>query len=122
MAPDAELSTTVIALVGSTLGAHAAIVPCSVAKRNRAGPETPPFVTMKSPDPLKTMPVGLPPGMVTTSDWGFPLPSYSVDTPVPPSATQTNPNGLNATPQPLTRFGSVCSAAPGTSETRWRTL
>ena len=82
-----------IALVGSTAGAHAAIVPFSVQKRNRAGPDLPLAETMKSVfEPLKTMPVGLPPGIVTTRDCGIPLPSYSVDTPVPLSATQTKPD------------------------------
>src|SRR5580765_7685084 len=121
MAPDAELSTTVMAWVGSTFGAQAAMIPASVAKMKRAGPDTPPLETTKSFDPLNTMPVGRPPGMETTRDWGLPAPSYRVATPLPLDATQTKPNGLKAIPQPLTRFGSVCSAAPGMSETRLRT-
>src|SRR5262249_1866441 len=66
------------------------------------------------PEPaLNTIPVGFPcapptPGMVTTRPAFFlPVPSYSVDLPVPLSATQTNPCGLKATPQPLTRSPSA---------------
>src|SRR3984893_19131945 len=104
-----------MAWVTSTLGAQPEIVPSSVAKMNRLGPETLPFVTTKSFELLKTMPVGAPgdppgPGMATTNDWGSPLPSYSVALPVPLSATHATPLGLNTTPHPFFRFGSTCGA------------
>src|SRR5882724_687431 len=104
-----ELSTATMACVASTFGAHPAITPSSVAKMNLLGPEAVAAVTTKPLDPLNTIPVGLPPllaegvGICTTSDCGFPAPSYNVEVPVPLFATQTKPNGLNATPQPFTR-------------------
>ena len=58
------------ASVGATDGFQPRIVPASVAKRNRAGP-TP--RRTKLDVPLKTAPVG-PPGTLTTSDTGVPLP------------------------------------------------
>src|ERR671934_1800674 len=120
-----------MAWVASTVGLQPEIVPSSVSKMNRLGPECPPLETTKSLLPLKTVPVGadvvpgaLPAGggMVTTSGLasgnGWPAPLYSVETPVPLSATQ---NGLvddDVIPQALTRFGSVVWARPGTSDTR----
>src|SRR2546426_8235547 len=55
-----ELSITRIAWVASTLGAHPAMTPSSVAKMNRLGPETPLLETTKPVDALNTMPVGAP--------------------------------------------------------------
>src|ERR1035437_7376865 len=104
-----ELSTATSAWVPSTFGAQPAITPSSVANRNRLGPETPAWVTTKPDEALKTMAVRLAPptpdgvGICTTSACALPAPSYSVDTPVPLSATQTKANGLNAMPQMLTR-------------------
>ena len=105
VASEAELSTTWIAWIVSTLGAQPEIVPSSVANMNRLGPETPFAVTTKSEPLLNTMPVGalggkLPGGggIVTTNEFFTPRPSYSVDLPVPLSFTQSKPLGLNATP------------------------
>src|SRR5436190_4073281 len=117
-----------IACVTSTAGDHAAITPCSVANRKRAGPVSAPCVTTNAFEPLNTMPVGLPPvvivgeGMDTTSDCTTPLPSYNVDTIPSAEETHTNPNGLNATPHPFTRLGSTCAAGMVPSDTRLRTL
>ena len=67
-----------MAWVGSTVGFQPEMVPSSVAKIKRLGPEVVPFVTTKSAVPLKTWPVGLAVvpgglpaggGMVTTSAW-----------------------------------------------------
>jgi hypothetical protein len=69
------------------------MVPSSVAKIKEAAPEAAPFLTTKSEELLKTIPVGvLAPetpvgsGTVTTKAWGAPVPSYSVAFPVPLSA------------------------------------
>src|SRR6266536_1785800 len=93
------------------------MVPSSVTKMKRAAP--------KSEPPLKTIPVGAdggtPPtggGTVTTSASFWPAPLYSVETPVPLSATHQGLVALRARPHGLTRFGSVTGASPGISETR----
>src|ERR1041384_266946 len=93
------------------------IVPSSVTKMKRS--------PKKSALPLKTVPVGaeggVPPGgtgMVTTNGTIAPAPLYSVATPVPLSATHHGLVALRASPQGLTRWGSVVAASPGTSETR----
>src|SRR5687767_11946984 len=115
------------AWVRSTLGAHPVMTPSSVTKMKRLGPDSPPLLTMKLLDALKTMPVGEPPpsvfpgdGMFTTNGFALPSPSYNVDTPESASATQTLPNGLKAMPHELTRLGSVCSAGMNPSDTRLR--
>src|SRR6266487_1352349 len=109
-----------IARVWSTVGFQPDIVPSSVAKMKRLGPETPPSVTTKPLVPLKTLPVGaelVPPaggGMVTTSGdapgdnglTGVPFPSYRVDTPVPLSEIHQGLVELCDRPQGLTRFES----------------
>src|SRR6185295_1140193 len=115
-----------MAPVGFTVGDHAASVPACPAQMKRLGALVPPWLTAKSFEPLKTMPVGfaspaLPAGIETTSDCGTPLPSYSVDLEVSLSATHTKPWGLNAMPQPLTRFGSTL-AAQAESATRLVTV
>ena len=126
MAEEDELSTFSIALWRSTAGFQAETVPSSVTKINRAGL---PEVTSKSELPLKTAPVGaaglLPPeggGMVTTKGTIWPVPLYSVETPVPLSATHHGLVELRARPQGFTRLGSVVAASFGISETRsvWR--
>jgi len=77
---------------GGTAGAQPAITPLSVTKMNRAAPVCPwPSLTTKSLDPLNTTPVGVSPGIDTTSDDLLPSPSYNVDTPLPLSATQSKP-------------------------------
>src|SRR5689334_10109388 len=117
------------AWVGSTAVFQPAIVPSSVANRNRAGAETP-FLESTNPSGvgLNTVPSGAPmapgpadggAGMVTTScllpgpDWGLPCPSYKVVTPVWLSETQIGSPGPVEVPQGLRRFGSVCRASPG---------
>src|ERR1700730_17214650 len=111
-----------------------AMTPSSVANKNRAGPETPFSDTAKpSYVGLNTMPSGVPTapgpaeggaGIVTTSwclpgpGWGLPCPSYKVVTPVALSETEIGRPGAVEVPQELRRFGSVCRATPGISETR----
>src|SRR5216684_8264636 len=106
------------------------MVPSSVAKRNGGDPDLPLAATTNSPVPLNTRPVGVPPpvgfvgdGIVTTrgaaTGKAWPRPLYSVETPLPLSATQKGEVGLNARPQGLTRFGSVKRATPAISETRF---
>src|SRR5436190_17682985 len=84
--------------------------------------------TLKPPLPLKITPVGaavvpagLPvgAGMVTVSGTFTPPPLYSVDTPVPLSATHQGVVGPCTNPQGLTRFGSWNIATLGRSETRF---
>src|SRR6476661_3489823 len=107
-----------MACVASTSGLQPAIVPSSVANRNRLAPVAVPFVTANPLPPLNTMPVGAPPpvgsagvGIDTTSgDPGgeiAPVESYKVETPVSLSATHQKACGLNAMPHGFTRFGSV---------------
>src|SRR6188474_3004762 len=80
-----------------------AICPSSVAKMKRAGRSPVPASTLKSVDPLKTIPVGGP-GTVTTSPSFAPVfPLYSVDLLVPLSETHHGDVGLATMPQPLTR-------------------
>src|SRR6266513_401667 len=93
------------------------MVPSSVTKMKCAPP--------KSELPLKTIPVGAdggtPPkggGTVTTSGIFWPAPVYSVETPVPLSATHQGLVALAVRPHGLTRSGSVTGARPGISETR----
>jgi hypothetical protein len=66
---------------------------------------------------LDTVPVGFPPGMVTSKKWltGLPLgsPGYKGLRPVPLSDSQNAPPlGLSEMPHGLTRFGSRISATP----------
>src|SRR5579864_4230891 len=129
-----DRSTAVTAWVRSTAEFQPAIVPSSVANRNLAGAETPFLVTTNpSGVGLNTVPSGAPVapgpadgagGIVTTScllpgpGWGLPCPSYRVVTPVALSETQIGRPGPVEVPQALRRFGSVCRARPGMSETR----
>src|SRR5438552_17170341 len=105
MAPAAEV-TAITAWVGDTAGLHPEIVPSSLAKRKRAGPEVVPLVTTKLVPPLNTVPVGAP-GTFTTRDCGVPLPLYRVETAVSLSATHQGLVPLRAMPQAFTRWGSV---------------
>src|SRR5258706_10739890 len=78
---------------------------------------------LKPTPPLKTCPVGAPlppspPGMETTRDWGVPVLSYSVATPLALSETQNGVAGPSEIPHGFTRFGSVCAAGMEPSETR----
>src|SRR5713226_1420670 len=104
-----------MAWVRSTLRFQPDIVPSSVAKMNRLGPDIPFSETTKPLGPLKTLPVGaavvpagLPAGggIVTTSGTAVPSPLYKVATPAPLSDTHQGLVGLCDRPQGLSRFGS----------------
>ena len=87
------------------------IVPASEENRKRAGPELVPECTTNPVEPLKTVPVGAPPGIETVSGTlatgvAPTPPEYSVDTSVPLSATQAGVVGPNDSPHALTRLGS----------------
>src|SRR5437764_9121845 len=118
-----------MACVPSSAGFQPEIVPSSLTKMNRAGCELPFFVTLKKAVLLKTTPVGLAPslfralvGIVTTSEFLLPSWRYSVETPVPLSATQIVPPDEAAMPHGLTRSRSVCRAAPAISDWRFDQL
>src|SRR6185437_11610826 len=82
-APAAEESAPTSAVVPFTAGDHPSTCPPSVAKRKRAAPLLPPWLTTKSvATPLKTVPVG-PPGTETVSACFAPAPVYSVEVLVP---------------------------------------
>src|SRR5712691_9390025 len=76
-----ELSTTITPRVALTVGLQATMVPSSVAKMNRLGPDCPNLETTKPLEPLKTVPVGAPPGRLPGlgisitggADWAAPL-------------------------------------------------
>src|SRR5450755_2430845 len=101
-------------LLKSTPGDHALIVPSSVAKIKGADF---PF-TVKSGEPLNTIPVGEPvpdpfdEGISTSSPCFTPSPLYRVDQPEPASLTQNGDPDERASPQPLTNRGSTCLAWP----------
>src|ERR1700748_3958978 len=102
---------------GSTAGFQPAIVPSSVANRNRAGAETQCLDTRKpSGVGLNTVPSGAPAapgpadggaGIDTTSwrvpgpGWGLPCPSYKVAAPAWLSDTQIGSPGPVEVPQEL---------------------
>ena len=74
---------------------------------------------------MNTVPVGAPPGMLTTSGTitgtlRRMAPEYSVETSVPLSETHTGVAGPADRPHGLTRLGSVMRATPGMSDTRLR--
>src|SRR5262245_54948910 len=110
-----------------TPGFHPVIAPVLDAKRNTAGPLCVPSVTEKSFEVpldmtdwngLNTVPVGLPPGMLTSKRWliGLPArsPRYGGLRPVRLSDSQNAPPlGLSEMPHGLIRFGSRISATPG---------
>src|SRR5919198_1428794 len=102
---------------GGTFGFQPRMVPLSVAHMKTDGPELSPWRTTKLSLSLKTIPVGAP-ATWTTSGNGVPSPVYRVDTLVPLSATHHGVVGPATSPQALTRFGSVCAATPGWSDTR----
>src|SRR5262249_45561207 len=101
---------------GGTLGFQPRIVPDSVANANTAGPWNPACFTMNAGVPLNTVPVGAP-ATSTINGIAFPSASYSVETSFSLSATHHGEVGPAARPHALTRFGSVCIATPGSSET-----
>src|SRR3954464_12875910 len=102
------------------------ICPASEAKMKTDGFVLVPSVTEKSvalPVPLKTWPVGEPPGMVTLNGWvsGLPatLPAYSSLRSEWLAEIQNAPEvGLSEMPQALSRVGSVRKATPGWAEIR----
>src|SRR5215813_5915707 len=114
MASTWDLSAPRIAAVagagGGTAGFQPRIVPDSVAKMNRDGPDAWPLVTTNPVPPLNTAPVGAP-GTETTSETFVPL-----------SATHHGVVGPAVNPQPLTRSWSIRSAGTNPSETRLWTL
>src|SRR5712692_6106305 len=129
-----ERSTSRMAWVTSTLRFQPDIVPSSVAKMNRLGPDILFSETTKPLVPLKTLPVGaavvpagLPAGggIVTTSGElggsgnAWPPPLYKVATPAPLSDTHQGVVGPCDRPQGLSRFGSRNLAILGRSETRF---
>src|SRR6266550_1984634 len=89
----------------------------SVAYRKTEGPEAPSWLTTNPGPSLKTAPVGAP-GTLTTSGIAAPVRSYNVERSVPLSATHHGEVGPATSPHALTRLGSRCAAAPGTSDTR----
>jgi hypothetical protein len=102
-APTLDLSAARVALTSpvapSTTGFQALIVPSSVAKIKKAGPELPFSAIVKSVGLMfPTMPVGVPRvpaglpgagGIDTNSAICAPVPVYSVENPVPLSLTLT---------------------------------
>src|SRR4051794_33367346 len=118
MAPSAAWNAVWAAVdPGGTFGFQPVTAPDSEANRKVAGAVKTPEVIAKSAVPLNTYPVGAPPGMVTSRPAlasGLPLtsPVYTVLRSVPLDETQKAPAGLTATPQPLTRCGSVIGATP----------
>src|SRR5207249_10171510 len=110
-APAAELSTATTARVGATAGFQPRIVPLSVAKMKRAGPEAVPFVTTKPAPPLKTTPVGAPATPTRSAIVAPVLPLYRVEESVPLAATHQGDVALASNPQALTGSGSTWSAA-----------
>src|SRR3954453_18916132 len=110
-----------------TPGFQPVICPASEAKMKTAAFVLVPSVTEKSvalPVPLKTWPVGDPPGMATLNGWvsGLPamLPAYSSLRSEWLAEIQNAPDvGLSEMPQALSRVGSVMRATPGWSEIRF---
>src|SRR6266545_3299880 len=117
------MDTAICAVVTDTAGAHPARVPVSVAKMTRAGAAAAPDETTKSALPLKTCPVGAPPGTWITKgvfamELPFTSPAYSSLTPLPLAETpNVPPAGFDEIPQALTSIGSRIRA-PTWSETR----
>src|SRR3954453_4980257 len=117
-----------MACVILTAGAQPEIVPSSEANKNWLGADTPLAVTTKPAPLLNTVPVGVPrpspvnAGTLTTSGTTWASPSSRSETPVPLSANQKGPVGLNDRPHGLTKLASVTRARPGTSEARLMTL
>src|SRR5437763_3919887 len=109
---------------GGTPGFQPVMFPDSDAKMNRAAPDDIPECTTNPSVPLKTWPVGSPPGMPTTSEEieigvFFRPPEYRLATSAPLSATHSGVLGPAAMPQGLTRLASVTWASPGRSDTRF---
>src|SRR5262245_10434564 len=121
MAPSAAWNAGWAEVNRGTFGFQPVTAPDSEAKMYAAGPLSTPLLTTKSAVPLKTCPVGDPPGIVTLNGAliGLPLtsPVYTSLTPVPWDDAQ-NASGPTTRPQALTRVGSVIGATPGWSETR----
>src|SRR5262245_24690608 len=98
-----------------TAGFHPVISPASEAKMNTEALVLVPSVTEKSvvlPVPLKTCPVGAPPGTATLNGWpsALPLtsPGYtSLRSPPLDDTQKAPPVGLREMPQAFTRVGSV---------------
>src|SRR3981081_4414910 len=100
------------------------MVPSSVAKMKRLESFVVPSLTLKSSAlPLKTTPVGAPPlvalgaGILTTRDWGAPVPAYRVETWPLLSATHQGVLGPCTMPQGFFKLVSG-NFAPPRSDTR----
>src|SRR3954467_13402875 len=120
-APDAELSTTRLAVdlpavTGSTAGFHAVMVPSSPSKMNVA-PIVVPGIANWLGLGFHTMPVGADEsagGIVTTSGTIAPAPLYSVDTLPLLSEAHSAPPGAQAIPHGFRRLASGgAGARPG---------
>src|SRR6476469_7838210 len=117
-APAADESAPGIAVAALTVGDQPRIWPPSVAKRNRAGPLLPPWLTTKSvAEPLNTVPVG-PPGTDTVRACFAPLALYSVELFVPLFDDHHGVVGPAVIPQALTSDASATGAVPAASATR----
>src|SRR5678815_1705612 len=94
---------------------------CIRDRMNAARAVVAPFGTSKAESvaAVATMPVGEPPGTVTTSERTVPSGSMREEVPVASFEVQNTPPALGARPQGLTRFASVRSASPDWSETRF---
>src|SRR4051794_30711945 len=122
MAPGVEALITAEVL-GESIGFQAVMFPDSLANRNTDGIFPFGVSSRNPPLPLKTCPVGAPPGMSTTSgtiEKGAPptAPRYSVVLSVPLSETHSGVAGPALRPQGFTRLGSWTVATPGWSATR----
>src|SRR5207344_2307696 len=100
------------AAVPFTVGDQPMIVPPSVAKRNRAEPLLPFWLTLNAAAlPLKTVPVGAP-GTATVSADFAPTPLYSVEVFEPLFAVHHGVVGPALRPHPLTSDASAAGAPP----------
>src|SRR5271165_4745825 len=113
----------ICALVRLTDGFQPAMVPSSVQNRNEAG--FPVATVNEGESGLKSTPLTAPglvdpagPGMFTIREIAVPVPSYSVEVPVPLLPIQKGLPPLNPLPHGFTRFLSTWSATSGKSDTR----
>src|SRR5580698_10572344 len=91
--------------------AHSEMVPSSVENTKSAVPTAHVPVGVPGPVPLKG-------GTDTISLDGSPVPSYTVETPLPSSAAHQYEVVLRESPQGLISFGSVNAPMPAMSEVR----
>src|SRR5262245_3548728 len=102
-----------------TFGFQPVTAPDSDAKMKNAGPLALPELTTKSEVLLNKLPVGSPPGIVTSNPAlanvdPITSPAYTVARSAPLDDTQNPPAvGFTETPQPFFKFVSVIGATPG---------